>query len=117
MPSGALSQRRAPPRHEAHAMNLAMILEMAADGAPDRVVVGARHGGLTTSDLLQRARRAARLFRARGVEHVGLVDLNSTAVPVSLFGAALAGLPFAPVNYRLTDEQLHAIVARLAPAV
>src|SRR4051794_33369105 len=88
---------------------------MAAEGAPDRVVVGPKAGGLTAAELLTRARAAAGLFLSQGVERVGVVDLNSEAVPVALFGAAIAGLPFAPVNYRLTDEQLRAIVGRLAP--
>ena len=45
-----------------------------------------------------------------------LVDLNSEAVPLALFGAALAGKPFVPVNYRLADDQLQAILERTAPA-
>ena len=45
-----------------------------------------------------------------------LADLNSEAIPLCLFGAALGGKPFVPVNYRLTDEQLRAIVARTAPS-
>ena len=45
-------------------------------------------------------------------ERVALVDLNSEAVPVALFGAALAGKPFVPINYRLTDEQLQRHPAR-----
>jgi fatty-acyl-CoA synthase len=98
-------------------MNLALLLEMAAEGEPDRVVIGAPDTGLTTTELLARARRAATLFRARGVAHIGILDLNSEAVPIALFGAALSGLPFAPINYRLTDDQLHRIVGRLAPAL
>ena len=46
-----------------------------------------------------------------------MVGLNSEVVPVLMFGSALAGVPFAPVNYRLGDEQLGAILQRLAPAV
>jgi len=34
-----------------------------------------------------------------------MVDLNSGVVPIDLYGAALAGVPFVPVNYRLTDDQ------------
>jgi acyl-CoA synthetase (AMP-forming)/AMP-acid ligase II len=104
-------------RTEAATVNLAMVLEMAAEGAPDRIVVGTRSHGFTAAGLLDRSRRAAARFRSFGVEHVGMVDLNSEALPVALFGASLAGLPFAPVNYRLPDDQLRAIIARLAPGV
>ena len=46
-----------------------------------------------------------------------MVDVNSEAVPIALFGAALAGIPFAPVNYRLADDQLTAVLRRLAPGL
>lgn len=98
-------------------MNLAMLLEMVAEGAGDRVVLGSHDGGLTGAGLLGAARRAAARFVSSGASYVVLLDLNSEAVPVSLFGAALAGLPFVPVNYRLTDEQLGAILGRVAPGV
>ena len=98
-------------------MNLAMLLEMVADGAGDRLVLGRRADGLTGAQLLAAARRAAARFTASGASYVVLLDLNSEAVPVSLFGAALAGLPFVPVNYRLTDEQLAAILGRVTPGV
>jgi acyl-CoA synthetase (AMP-forming)/AMP-acid ligase II len=94
-----------------------MLLEMAAEGAPDRVLVGSKRGGMTASQLLSSSRRAADLFASRSVRHVGMVDLNSDAVPVALFGAAVAGIPFAPVNYRLQDDQLRSIVARLTPGI
>src|SRR5690349_7074455 len=98
-------------------MNIAMLLEMVAEGDPDRIVVGSRTGGLRAAELLERARAFARRIVDGTSERVGLVDLNSEAVPLALFGAGLAGLPFAPVNYRLTDEQLDAILRRLAPGV
>ena len=98
-------------------MNLPLLLEMAADGAPDRVAVGSRDTGITTRELLDRSRRAAQLFRERNAERVGMLGLNSDAVPVTLFGAAIAGVPFAPISYRLTDDELASIVTRLAPAV
>ena len=98
-------------------MNLAMLLEMVADAAGDRLVVGSRRGGLTAAELQAAASRAATLFRSRGVENVGMVDLNSEAVPIALFGASLAGLPFAPINYRLTDDSLNGVVGRLAPGI
>ena len=98
-------------------MNLAMLLEMAADGLGDRVAVGPKADGTTFEELLTRSRRAAAWLAARGAAQVAMVDLNSPAVPTVLFGAAFAGLPFVPVNYRIADEQLRAILARVAPAV
>jgi acyl-CoA synthetase (AMP-forming)/AMP-acid ligase II len=98
-------------------MNLSMLLEMIADGAGDRIVLGSRHGGYTGAALLQASRSAASRFASAGAANVVLLDLNSAALPISLFGASLAGLPFAPVNYRLTDEQLASILSRVAPAV
>ncbi|HSS10241.1 MAG TPA: AMP-binding protein [Acidimicrobiales bacterium] len=90
---------------------------MAADGFGDRVAFGSRQRGLTYAGLHDQARRAAAWAGARGVEHIGLVDVNSEAVPILMFGSGVAGLPFVPVNYRLADAQLGAILARIAPAV
>jgi acyl-CoA synthetase (AMP-forming)/AMP-acid ligase II len=98
-------------------VNVAMLLEMVAEGAPDRLVVGSRADGLTAAVLLERARAAAAHFTSLDVAHVAFIDVNSDAVPVALFGAALAGLPFAPINYRLTDAELDALLARLTPCV
>jgi acyl-CoA synthetase (AMP-forming)/AMP-acid ligase II len=98
-------------------MNVAMLLEMLAEGAGERTVLGRREGGLAAGELLSRSRRAAGWFSSLGISHVCLLDLNSDALPIAFFGAALAGIPFAPVNYRLTDEQLCSIVARLAPGI
>jgi acyl-CoA synthetase (AMP-forming)/AMP-acid ligase II len=98
-------------------MNLAMLLEMAADGAPDRIALGDTNSELTNGELLARARRAAALFTEQDIAHVGFVDVNSEAMPIALFGAALAGIPFVPINYRLTDDQLARLVGRIAPAL
>lgn len=95
-------------------MNIALLLEMAADGAPDRIAIGSRDVPLTYRELLDRSRRAATW--ASGAERVGLLDVNSVAVPVLLFASAFAGKPFVPVSYRLADEQLRAVVGSVAPA-
>jgi acyl-CoA synthetase (AMP-forming)/AMP-acid ligase II len=93
-----------------------MLLEMAADGAADRVLVGPKNGGLTAARLQECARTAAARFASGNAKHVALLDVNSEAVPIALFGAAMANLPFAPVNYRLADDVLGEIVDRLLPA-
>ncbi|KJE25514.1 acyl-CoA synthetase (AMP-forming)/AMP-acid ligase II [Frankia torreyi] len=97
-------------------MHLGMLLEMAADGMADRVALGPLASGLTFAELASRARRLGAALEARPGERVGLIDLNSPAVPLTLFGSAIAGKPFVPINYRLADPQLRAIVARTAPA-
>ena len=98
-------------------MNVALLVEMVAEGAPHRVIVGTREGGLTAEVVLAKARSAGRTFLAAGAQHVGFLDLNSAAFPVAMLGAASAGIPFAPVNYRLTDDQLSSVLRQLAPGV
>ena len=94
-----------------------MLLEMVAEAAGDRVAVGPRDGGLTYRTLLEESRRTATWLRNKGVANVAMVGPNSEVIPLLMFGSALAGMPFAPVNYRLGDEQLGAILQRLAPAL
>lgn len=94
-----------------------MLLEMAAEGAGDRVALGSLEGGLTYAGLLERARTTADWLRRYNVDRVGLLDTNSPAVPMLLFGAGMLGRPFAPLNYRMAPEQLRSILDRLAPAV
>lgn len=95
-------------------MNITMILEMAAS-AGDRAVITAGGRSLTAAGLLRRAHAAAHRFRGRqAVVHLGA---NQLAYPVALFGAALAGVPFVPVNYRLGEQQLNALLARHPGAV
>jgi acyl-CoA synthetase (AMP-forming)/AMP-acid ligase II len=90
-------------------MNLTMILEMASSGG-DRAVVTAADRSLTAAELLDLARAAAvRFRRSPAVLYLGA---NHLAYPVALFGAALAGVPFVPLNYRLGEQQLTGLEAR-----
>jgi acyl-CoA synthetase (AMP-forming)/AMP-acid ligase II len=98
-------------------MNIVVLLEMAAEAAPDRVAVGDRYVGLTTSELLALTQRAATRIVAAGVDRVLYTDVSGPALPVALFGAATAGVPFVPLNYRLADDRLRGLVARQAPAL
>ena len=91
-----------------------MVLEMAADSLGDRVALGPRAGGMTFAELGHRARRAGTVLAEAAGANVVLVDENSLALPLALFGAAIAGKPFVPVSYRLADDRLRAIVARAA---
>jgi acyl-CoA synthetase (AMP-forming)/AMP-acid ligase II len=93
-------------------MNLAMILDMVAEGMPDRVVVGDRESGLTAARLRTAAHAVAQHLVATGSDRLVFLGPNGVAFPVALFGAALAGVPFLPLNYRLTDDQLAEVLAR-----
>lgn len=98
-------------------MNVMMLLEMAASGLGDRVAVGSLDGGLTYQQLFDHAGEAAARFRADPGAKVVLCDESSPAVPVALFGAAWAGMPYVPLNYRLPDDDLRALAERSAPGV
>ncbi|WP_241385080.1 class I adenylate-forming enzyme family protein [Rhodococcus sp. CH91] len=90
-------------------MNLSMILEMAASTG-ERAVATVGSRTLTAAGLDALARRAAAQFR----NHPAVLYLGSNhlAYPVALFGAALAGVPFVPLNYRLGEQQLSALKAK-----
>jgi len=98
-------------------MNIALLLEMTADGAGDRIAIGSRSGGISYAELLRLVRNTAGWLASQQGERAALLDGNSPAVPLLLFGTALAGRQFAPVSYRLAGPGLRAVLARLAPAV
>jgi acyl-CoA synthetase (AMP-forming)/AMP-acid ligase II len=98
-------------------MNLSLLLEMAADAAPDRTALVCDGRRWTYAELLGAARGAAALIRESDAEYVALLDESSEAAVIALFGAALAGVPYCPLNYRLADEDLGALLGRIAPAL
>jgi len=55
--------------------------------------------------------------RAAGATRLAYLAVNGPAAPVALFGAALAGVPYVPVNYRLTDAEIAALLARIPGAL
>jgi len=92
-------------------LNLLLLLDMAAAGRPDEVAVQVDDEALTASELLAAAWGAAEVVGAASA--LAYVGTNSIAVPIALFGAAAAGVPFVPLNYRLGDEQLHELLLPL----
>lgn len=107
-------------------MNIMILLEMAAQAAPDRIAIGSLDGGLTYSQLFERAGHLATALRQRAVEqrgeqeadqHVLYTDVSTPTLPLALFGAAWAGQVFVPVNYRLADDRLRTLIAKQAPAL
>jgi acyl-CoA synthetase (AMP-forming)/AMP-acid ligase II len=92
-------------------MNLLLLLDMVAAGRGDEVAVQAGDDRLTAAELLTAAWAGAEL--AAGASALAYVGTNGLTFPIGLFAAAAAGMPFVPLNYRLSDEQLHDLLAPL----
>ena len=86
-----------------------MILDMAA-AVPGRPAVAAGGQSVTAAELSELAAAAAEKFRRYPA--VLYLGTNHLAYPISLFGAAAAGVPFIPLNYRLGDHQLRELLGR-----
>ena len=96
-------------------MNIAMLLEMAAQAGADRCALTSEARRYSAAELFAAAGGAAARIRASGCQFVSVLDASGPATPVALFGAAMAGVPYAPLNYRLPADQIQALIARLAP--
>jgi acyl-CoA synthetase (AMP-forming)/AMP-acid ligase II len=97
-------------------MNIALVLQMAADAEPGRIGLVCRGRRWSYEALLRAARGAAQDISGSGCSHVALLDESSEAAAIALFGAALAGIPYVPLNYRLADVDLASLLSRIAPA-
>lgn len=97
-------------------MNLMMLLEMASSSFGERGALTHPDRGLSYAELFSGAGAARDAIIATGAERVAFLDEASPAFPLALFGSAWAGLPFAPLNYRLTESELDGLLERVAPA-
>jgi len=98
-------------------MDTVLILEMAADAAPDRAGFGPVADGATYPELKARATAGAAWLADKGGDKVVYLGFNDTAFPISIFAAGLLGKPIAPLNYRLPDADLRRLMERTVPAV
>ena len=99
-------------------MNLMMLLEMASATFPERVAFTDSSDGssLTYEQLFNAAGSRAASLRSAGSSRMAMLDVTSVATPLGLFASAWAGLPYVPINYRLTDPEIEALLARVTPA-
>ncbi len=97
-------------------MNISLILQMAADAEPERIGLVCDGKRWSYSALRSAAQGAAEIIEKSGCQYAALLDESSEAAPIALFGAALAGVPYVPLNYRLADADLGALLDRIAPA-
>jgi acyl-CoA synthetase (AMP-forming)/AMP-acid ligase II len=96
-------------------MNLMMLLEMAAGAFGDRVGFQNGDDRLTYQELYDAAGILAASLDDGRTKHLAALDISTLAIPIALFGASWAGVPFAPLNYRLTDPELDSLIAQLQP--
>ncbi len=98
-------------------MHTTLLLDMAADAAPDRLALGRLDDGVTFDEVRNRARGGAAWLDGLGGQTVAFLGLNGPALAVAVFASGLLGKPFTPLNYRLPDADLNKLVARTAPSV
>jgi len=98
-------------------MHTALLLDMMADAAPDRLALGRKAEGLTFAEVKRRAHHGAAWLEALGARTVAFLGLNGPSLPIALFASGMLAHPFAPLNYRLPDADLRKLVARTAPSV
>jgi acyl-CoA synthetase (AMP-forming)/AMP-acid ligase II len=87
-------------------MQLAIILDMVHSGFGDRPALSAKGGTLSYTQLVEFSWAASSRIKELGCSSVIYIGTTHLAYPVALFGAAGAGVPFIPLNYRLGVEQL-----------
>jgi acyl-CoA synthetase (AMP-forming)/AMP-acid ligase II len=97
-------------------MNISLILQMAAEAGPERIGLACDGRRWSYGALFRAARGAATRIAKSGCSHVALLDESSEAAAIALFGAAIAGIPYVPLNYRLADTDLAGMLDRIAPS-
>ena len=99
-------------------MNVMMLLEMAQATFPDRPAFtdGSTGVSLTFLELFEAARQRAGSIKATDAHRLVKLDVSNLGTPLSLFTSAWAGVPYVPLNYRLTDPEIEALLQRVTPA-
>jgi acyl-CoA synthetase (AMP-forming)/AMP-acid ligase II len=87
---------------------LGLLLDMSYSGFPDRAAITVRGDTITFGELAERSWAAASRLIEMEAPSVIFLGSNHVSYAVALFGAAGAGVPFIPLNYRLGEDQLEA---------
>jgi acyl-CoA synthetase (AMP-forming)/AMP-acid ligase II len=99
-------------------MAITLLLDLAESMNPERLAVGLRDEQVTAEGLSRLTVGGAAVIVASGARSVAFIGVNGSAFPVAMFAAARAGVPIAPLNYRLAEGQLRELLGRLdAPLV
>jgi acyl-CoA synthetase (AMP-forming)/AMP-acid ligase II len=103
---------------KAEALSISLLLEMAVSADPERIALVDGDNRVTTGELGELADGGAGVIAASGAEHVAYVGSGGVMQPLLIFASARAGLPYTPINYRLSAHGVQELIARLpAPLV
>ncbi len=96
-----------------------MLLEMATSGFGHRIAFTdpAEGASITYQELYDAAGAAAHRIRESGASRVAMLDVSNLAVPIALFASGWANVPYVPINYRLTGDEIDALLERVRPAL
>jgi acyl-CoA synthetase (AMP-forming)/AMP-acid ligase II len=94
-------------------MHTSLLLDIAADACGDRAALV----GMDFAAYRARAHAVAAMLAESKAQNAVFIGLNGNTLPVLLFASGMAGLPFVPINYRLSDADLNKLVARTSPAL
>lgn len=86
---------------------------MAVSSSPDRTAVVSGDLRLTSQELSDLADGGAGVIAGSGCRHVAYVGTGGALLPLLIFASARAGLPFTPINYRLSAEGIQTLIGRL----
>jgi acyl-CoA synthetase (AMP-forming)/AMP-acid ligase II len=93
-------------------MNIVTLLDMLASAFPEREILDVDGEPLEAGLLMRRSAAGAAQLTAVGAGALLYLGGNHLALPTAVFSAAIAGVPFVPLNYRLSSAQLREIVAQ-----
>lgn len=98
-------------------MSISLLLEMSVSADADRTAVVDDELRLSVEELSALADGGAGVIADSGAAHVAYVGTGGALLPLLLFASARAAIPFTPLNYRLSREGLHELIARLPDAL
>ncbi len=95
-----------------------MLLEMAASAFPARKAFydPTVDQDISYEELFREARKKSQVLRESGTSRCVLLDTTNLGIPIALFSSAWAGIPYVPINYRLTLDEIDALLERVQPA-
>ncbi|MEB3071702.1 class I adenylate-forming enzyme family protein [[Mycobacterium] vasticus] len=94
-------------------MTISLLLEMASSADPEQIAVVCDDVRMTTGQLSELADGAAGIIASSGAQHVAYVGTGGVLQPLLIFASARAAVPYTPINYRLSAEGIHELIARL----